>query len=581
MWQSSLLRYWNFQPDLSAASSSKTPLRKASTDTVTSARSDRTRDGRVSWRMKLFGKRSRRADSKASDAGRETMNGDARHEPRGKEKERLPPVKKIPVFFIDEAHKLSVLFLDSGMCLLNANEPWPHDRPALIRSVDAMKALLDAMLVLTKQDRLCHVIHATSDPFYQTWLRQLNVMQHCKVCTMPRIRRIIQLTFPSRSSPLAITQRGTQDAFSVRGSYLSSLSRSAMAWTLNASLKLSEESWHTGRILSRTTVSRIAVHTSVRHADTHFAVNANGKLDSAFHTHPRHSYSQMLNTFAVKQSSHFLQAHALLNLHIIHSAQSPPRPSGSGTEGAGEAAPDPDTHDGSQRAIHRLSPPPGSNNGFRIYSPLVNPHAAPSTFGATNGDGQDAPEFRADFTAIQLLKVMNRLAQPGARSLPYFLLCREMGVRAVDGMVRGRILDLRWTDPITKEGVDGRAVSMRLRDSTRIRDSARLRESMRVRESVRVQLAAGSSATAVNDYGDVVPSEEGEMVPMNEDELIRANERLMDNGPEEFEEDVVGPKLVPITPIMRYAMREVVQEYYDDDDQTVSEYASLSEVEEY
>ncbi len=55
-------------------------------------------------------------------------------------------------------------------------------RPGLIQSVEAMKALLDSMLVLTKQDRLCHVIHATSDPFYQTWLRQLNVMQHCKVC---------------------------------------------------------------------------------------------------------------------------------------------------------------------------------------------------------------------------------------------------------------------------------------------------------------------------------------------------------------------------------------------------------------
>jgi hypothetical protein len=53
--------------------------------------------------------------------------------------------------------------------------------PGLIQSVEAMKALLDSMLVLTKQDRLCHVIHATSDPFYQTWLRQLNVMQHCKV----------------------------------------------------------------------------------------------------------------------------------------------------------------------------------------------------------------------------------------------------------------------------------------------------------------------------------------------------------------------------------------------------------------
>jgi len=56
--------------------------------------------------------------------------------------------------------------------------------PGLIQSVEAMKALLDSMLVLTKQDRLCHVIHATSDPFYQTWLRQLNVMQHCKVRTV-------------------------------------------------------------------------------------------------------------------------------------------------------------------------------------------------------------------------------------------------------------------------------------------------------------------------------------------------------------------------------------------------------------
>lgn len=50
-----------------------------------------------------------------------------------------------------------------------------------------MKCLLDAMLVLTKQDRLCHVIHATSDPFYQTWLRQLNVMQHCKVRATPDV----------------------------------------------------------------------------------------------------------------------------------------------------------------------------------------------------------------------------------------------------------------------------------------------------------------------------------------------------------------------------------------------------------
>ena len=68
-------------------------------------------------------------------------------------------------------------------------------RPALIRSIDAMKCLLDALLVLTKQDRLCHVIHATSDPFYQTWLRQLNVMQHCKVRVFLSLGRpALQLT---------------------------------------------------------------------------------------------------------------------------------------------------------------------------------------------------------------------------------------------------------------------------------------------------------------------------------------------------------------------------------------------------
>lgn len=35
-----------------------------------------------------------------------------------------------------------------------------------------------------RQDRLIHVIHATSDPFYMHWLRQLNVMQHCKIMSI-------------------------------------------------------------------------------------------------------------------------------------------------------------------------------------------------------------------------------------------------------------------------------------------------------------------------------------------------------------------------------------------------------------
>jgi hypothetical protein len=83
----------------------------------------------------------------------------------------------MPVLFLDEAHKLHVFHSFAWTSLIDTSSP------GLIQSVEAMKALLDSMLVLTKQDQLCHVIHATSDPFYQTWLRQLNVMQHCKVHT--------------------------------------------------------------------------------------------------------------------------------------------------------------------------------------------------------------------------------------------------------------------------------------------------------------------------------------------------------------------------------------------------------------
>lgn len=56
--------------------------------------------------------------------------------------------------------------------------------PNLIPSSQTMQTLLDSTLVLTKQDRLCHVVHATSDPFYQGWLSRVGVLWYCKLISI-------------------------------------------------------------------------------------------------------------------------------------------------------------------------------------------------------------------------------------------------------------------------------------------------------------------------------------------------------------------------------------------------------------
>lgn len=180
---------------------------------------------------------------------------------------------------------------------------------------------------------------------------------------------------------------------------------------------------------------------------------------------------------------------------------------------------------------------------------------------------------------MQLLKVMSRLTQPDVAFLPYFLLCREIGVRAVDGMVKGRILDLRWTETVTKEGggMDnniGGGVGMGMGPGVGP-------------EGI---VFAGSSGTAVetsDEGGDILPASERDILPASERDVIRAQVQAQMHVPprdepipyEEIVMDVVGPKLVATTPIMRYAMEEVVAEY--EDEQSVSEYASLSDVDEY
>lgn len=153
--------------------------------------------------------------------------------------------------------------------------------------------------------------------------------------------------------------------------------------------------------------------------------------------------------------------------------------------------------------------------------------------------------YSADFSAMQLLKVMSRLSQPGVKYLPYFLLCREMGVRAVDGMVKGRVLDLRWTE-LVKANED---------DSW-------------------VNIGASAPRSARQSRSGTVAEDEGDMAAMSE-----GGAPLTQGDEDEDEEEVVGPRLVPCTPIMFAAMREVVLEY--EDVQSVSEYASLSDVDEY
>ncbi|KAI0057301.1 hypothetical protein BV25DRAFT_1892878 [Artomyces pyxidatus] len=463
LFQSSLLKYREFVPADPSEEGGKPPSEQVTTKQPISQQS---RGKRSRWWR--FG--SSTHNEKLSPVMQESPP------PRSSQANEKPvekPAKKMPVLFLDEAHKL----------------------PGLIQSTEAMKSLLDSMLVLTKQDRLCHVIHATSDPFYQTWLRQLNVMQHCKIITIGDCSKAEARTFYDERILPKVPER----------------LRSGLEFE-----RLYEA--FGGRL----------VHWQDYVTDY---VNSNGHLE-------------------IHQCSHFIQAHALLNLHIIHSSQTPqlsePKPARSRRTSTATAV-----------RQSTANPPEiaRGGSGFPIYSPLTgpprNPHAStPPT----------EPGYVSDFTALQLLRVMSRLTQPGGRALPYFMLCREFGVRAVDGMVRGRILDLRWMEPVTKEGVEGGELTT---PSTRFDPSGGASR----RVSIGVHLGASSSGTAFMS-GDSVDLD-GEAFEVEEREV----------GVLPDEEEIFGPKVMPATPIMRYAMREVVAEY--EDTRSVSEYASLSDVEEY
>ena len=366
-------------------------------------------------------------------------------------------------------------------------------------------------------------------------------------------------------------------------------------------------------------------------------MNANGKLDGKHHLVEIAKFFSLTFSILVEQSSHFLQAHSLLNLHIIHSSESPPE------------APD------NNRRSQQVNPGndgrgSSSGPGFRIYSPL--------TAGVVEEEGSDT----SDFTASQLIKVMVKLTESEdgpARALPYFLLCKEIGVKAVDGMVRGRILDLRWTDVVKRSNTIGmedrtnpnsqsilqlHVSHSQIQSRNQSADVLRMRgggasfrgtltpKEITPKPSQTTQISresgdigevtenghtlieeqdrghahedhvshhprsdshtrAESAATMINPQEAIYDAEEGEIVPAMSDAgdtpVTGPGEQRYQSTyrPEVVEEDsgddgFVGPKLFPATPIMRYAMKVVVGDYILEDD-TVSEYASLSDVNEY
>lgn len=207
---------------------------------------------------------------------------------------------------------------------------------------------------------------------------------------------------------------------------------------------------------------------------------------------------------------------------------------------------DPDTADVDDKPKHkrRASSRKPSKQGFQIYSPLtaetmVNYDEAGSVSDAGSSEGSGLPSF----STSQLLDIMRRLVTPlpsvngherAGRSrheyIPYFPLCRELGVHAVDDMVRARILELRWMDTVTPEWET---------------DDANIHITPASEENASDGHAAASSSsppawhTQLQVQDSVLGSESGRAV----------------SGAD------AGPKLVPLTPIVRFAMREVLKEY--------------------
>ena len=134
--QSALLKYWSFQPTPKEESGDDKGALSKAPDASKTTLNDR----------KVNIEEQKSTDSSASSATPRAANAAPQigNQPLASgqdcSEEDSTPKKLVPVIFFDEAHRL----------------------PLLIRDRKAMKCILDAMLVLTKQVRSIVIISATS-----------------------------------------------------------------------------------------------------------------------------------------------------------------------------------------------------------------------------------------------------------------------------------------------------------------------------------------------------------------------------------------------------------------------------------
>ncbi|KJX95318.1 hypothetical protein TI39_contig4119g00002 [Zymoseptoria brevis] len=301
--QSCLLKYKEYDP-------------QASYDEAMKAKQEE--DSAAEKGAKVGSLASKAADKvlgRKKDAGKETeTNDDDGDEPK--------LFRKRPIcFLIDECHKL----------------------PALVSDTLSLKVFLDTLLVLTKQDRLCHVILSTSDAFFHHFLRWMNVGHHARIITIGDCTKQETLSYIQDEIMPTIPKHlegklNVEEMYEAFGGKLAHIGDFVQTWC---------------------------------------------------------SFSGDTTPY---QSAIFTQAYTLLQFHLTHES-------------------------------------------FDTYSPL----AEKSTWNsADNTKGQ------ADFSREDLLKVMEKLVKP-PYSLPYFDLCREIGTRQTDMMIKTRVLDLRWTKTVSPE----------------------------------------------------------------------------------------------------------------------------------